>query len=150
MAVSVFTAAKRICERGEWRVSNLALQKILYLIHMVKVGKENDRPLITSLFEAWDYGPVEPSLYHRVKVFGSNPIQDIFPETHDISGTPEAEYIDDGCKFLLTKRPAELVAMTHWEEGAWAKNYVSGARGIPIPNSDIIDEYRRRVAARRA
>jgi uncharacterized phage-associated protein len=145
MSVNTYSAARRICERGDWRVTNLALQKILYLIHMVSLGRTGTL-LIPDTFEAWDYGPVVPELYHRVKIFGDRPIQDIFLGSPSIAQTREEEVIDEGCDWLIKKKPAELVAMTHWENGAWASNYVPGARGIPIPTADIIAEYEARIA----
>jgi len=144
MAVSPNAAARRICERGNWQVTNLALQKILYLIHMVHLGTEGE-PLINTQFEAWDYGPVEPNLYHRCKMFGAREIQDVFIDVPEMSDKVAATSIDDGCNFLIGKKPGELVAMTHWKDGAWARNYVPGTRGVTIPESDIIAEYRARV-----
>lgn len=145
MSVTSFSAARRICARGNWRVTNLALQKILYLIHMVRLGRTRGRPLVNSTFEAWDYGPVVPDLYHRAKIFGDQAIQDIFVRAPDIPGDQESAAIDEGCDWLLGKKPAELVAMTHWKDGAWAKNYVAGVRGIAIPSTDILAEYNARV-----
>jgi uncharacterized phage-associated protein len=144
MSVNTYSAARRICERSDWRVTNLSLQKILYLIHMVNLGR-NGKPLIATTFEAWDYGPVVPGLYHRVKIFGDRSIQDIFFGAPSLEGSSETIIINEGCDWLLTKKPAELVAMTHWKDGAWAKNYVPGVRGIAIPTSDIIAEYNARI-----
>ncbi|TAK48525.1 MAG: DUF4065 domain-containing protein [Xanthobacteraceae bacterium] len=147
MAVPAFAAARRVCERGEWRVTNLSLQKILYLAQMVHMGTNNGSPLIDGHFEAWDYGPVEPNVYHKVKFFGDQPINDIFFSSLSITGTPEASTIDRACDYLLTKSPGELVAMTHWNQGAWAKNYKPGVMGIVIPDRDIIAEYFARTSA---
>ena len=147
MAVHPFASATQICELGGWRVTNLELQKILYIAHMVHMGENNGARLINGSFEAWDYGPVEPNIYHKVKIFGGNPIQDIFFAHPPIEMSAEWNTIVNAAKFLLGKRPGELVAITHWEKGAWAKNYVSGIKGIAIPDSDIIAEYNARVAA---
>jgi uncharacterized phage-associated protein len=146
--VSSFSAARRICERGNWTVTNLSLQKILYLIHMIHVGRTGGQPLVKDMFEAWDYGPVVPELYHRVKIFGDRPIQDILFSAPIISTTDEGRVIDEGCDWLLSKKPAELVAMTHWKDGAWAKNYMPGMHNIVIPDEDILDEYRCRTEQR--
>ena len=56
MSIPAYSAARYICARGDWRVTNLALQKILYLAHMVHLGRTG-RALIDGEFEAWDYGP---------------------------------------------------------------------------------------------
>jgi uncharacterized phage-associated protein len=39
MSIPAYSAARYICARGDWRVTNLALQKILYLAHMVHLGR---------------------------------------------------------------------------------------------------------------
>lgn len=144
MAVKSIDAAKFVCERGEWRVTNLSLQKILYIAHMVHMGRTNTR-LIRAPFEAWAYGPVIPSLYRKVKAFGDKPILDIFSSAEAIVGA-EADTLAEACEHLLKKKPGELVAITHWPGGAWAKNYNSKIRGIVIPDSDILDEYKARTA----
>ena len=72
MAVTALQAVKHTCEASGWRVTNLQLQKILYIAHMVYAGKNNGKRLIADDdFEAWDYGPVLSGLYHRISVFGT-------------------------------------------------------------------------------
>jgi uncharacterized phage-associated protein len=145
MSVASHSAARYICARGNWSVTNLSLQKILYLAHMVHLGTSGER-LVNTEFEAWDYGPVEPTLYRDVRMFGSKPIQDIFYSAAPIANTPEEATLAEACDALISKKPGELVAITHWQNGAWARNYVAGIRGIVIPDPDIIAEYRARVA----
>lgn len=145
MAVSVNSAARYICEQSGWEVTNLKLQKILYLASMVHMGRNKGVQLIDGGFEAWDYGPVQTKLYRKIKAFGSKPIPNVFFGVEDIKGTKEEETLREACRTLLSKSPAELVNNTHWEGGAWAKNYIAGVRGITIPNEDIVAEYEARV-----
>lgn len=145
MTTTLQSAARRICEKGHWSVTNLSLQKLLYLAHMTALGRTNE-PLFEGHFEAWDYGPVEPSLYRRVNMFGDQPISNVFFHSMSIDGTPEAKIIDDVCGFFIQKSPAELVSMTHWPKGAWARYYQPGVRGIVIPNTEIRQEYLDRTA----
>ncbi len=147
MAISSFSAAKLICEQGSWRVTNLVLQKVLYINQMLFMGKNNGERLVDASFEAWDYGPVEPNLYRKVCLFGNKPIQDIFFVATPPVTSPEFIAIQEGCRFLLNRKPGELVALTHWEQGAWARNYVAGHKGTPIPDDHIIAEYRARIAS---
>lgn len=149
MTVSVFAAAKRLGEKSGWSLSNLEMQKLLYLAHMFHLG-HHEEPLVSGLFEAWDYGPVHPSLYHRAKVFGSSPVENVFHSAPDLDDGTEAELLDDAVEQLSHNRPGRLVAITHWDQGAWAKNYVPGERGIVIPNEDILEEYKERVRRVRA
>ena len=78
MTVSSFQVAKKICELSNWTVTNLKLQKILYLAQMVHLGRNNGDPLIDEKFEAWMYGPVLPNLYKIMKEFGGSPVRNRF------------------------------------------------------------------------
>lgn len=146
MTVSARSAAKWLAERSGWSLSNLELQKRLYLAHMIHLARTSE-PLIQEGFEAWDYGPVVPELYHEAKVYGAQPVGNIFPSRFRISAnSDEARSLDEA--FNLTKgfSPGRLVAVTHWPEGAWAKHYRSDARGTPIPDEDIKEEFNDRVS----
>jgi len=130
MAVHPLTAAKRVCELRDWGVSNLELNKILYLAHMISLGRsEGTLPLVTEDFEAWDYGPVLPSVYRRAKVFGRDPVQNIFRSYNSDTGRRGNAILKEVVDSLKGKKPGELVAITHWDKGAWAKNYRPGEIG---------------------
>ena len=140
MTVPVDCAVKRMCERSRWSISNLELQKILYLAHMFHLGL-HDTPLIAGHFEAWDYGPVQPDAYHLVKIFGASPIRNIFRSVGEIESCSEKYMLDAAVDQLAEVEPARLVAITHREKGAWAKNYRPGCKNIEIPDEDIKREY---------
>ena len=141
MPVSVLSAARRLAKRSGWGLSNLELQKLLYLAHMFYLGRTGGKPLISGNFQAWDYGPVHPTLYHRAKVFGSDPVEDVFHGADILPDGPEADIIDEAYDVLGKVGPGRLVAATHQEGGAWEKNYVPGLRNRTIPDQDILDEY---------
>jgi uncharacterized phage-associated protein len=146
VSVKAASAAKYLCGLSNWRLSNLELQKMLYIAHMVFLGQNNGAPLVDEVFEAWDYGPVIPELYHQVKMFGNAPVKDVFYSANPIDDRPEAALLKDAWQALAPKRAGELVAITHWDHGAWAKHYNKGLRGRRIPNEDILAEYRARMA----
>lgn len=140
--VSALSAARRMCERSDWQLSNLQLQKMLYLAQMMYLGRTGTR-LINGTFEAWDYGPVLPAVYSEAKVFGSRPITFL----RSSGGAPDgdrAETLDEACDQLAKVSAGQLVNITHWKDGAWAKHYVPHRRGIIIPDEAILDEFRRR------
>jgi uncharacterized phage-associated protein len=141
MTISTFEAAKKVCELSNWSVTNLKLQKILYIAHKVFLGRNNGQPLIDNNFEAWDYGPVVPELYREVKMFGNQPIKNIFRGVEDIDGSTESALIQEACEHLLAKSAGELVAITHRDDGAWDRCYQPGVKGIVISNEQILDEY---------
>jgi uncharacterized phage-associated protein len=146
MTARLDSVCKFICEQGDWKVSNLQLQKIFYMAQMYHMGQNNGARLVDTEFQAWDYGPVCPTLYRKAKAFGSNHLKDIFFDARTFRDTDSRKkLLVEVCKDLLKKPPGALVEITHWEEGAWAKHYVPKTMGIPIPDADIIQEYNDRV-----
>ena len=145
MTARIDSVARYICDKGKWRVSNLQLQKLLYLAQMIHMGRNNGTPLFEGQFQAWDYGPVEPSIYHRAKGYGSSPLPDIFENALSFKeGDPRRKLLDDVCERFLPFTPGQLVDITHSSNGAWASVYRPGAKSVVIPNSAILEEYHAR------
>lgn len=149
MPVSAKSAAAYLSKKSDWKLSNLELQKILYMAAMNYAG-QTGMALVSDDFEAWDYGPVLPRLYHDLKIFGSSPVGNVYWGAESILGRPEAQIIERAFESLKGQTPGQLVENTHWYKGAWAKNYVTGARGKKIPLSDMIAEYQARKSRRAA
>ena len=76
-------------DRSGIKVTNLALQKLLYFAHSIFLI-EAKRPLVSGYFEAWQYGPVHPAAYSAFKTAGSSPI--------DFRATGQNVVIADGLK----------------------------------------------------
>ena len=141
--MSTMRAAKTIWTLMHGKVSNLVMQKLLYLSHMLELGAGH-APLVDTPFEAWDYGPVEPRLYQRLKAYGSGHVADVF---HAPAYSPhDAQYasIASVVRQLGAEKPAKLVHITHWDGGAWSKFYNPEYRGIIIPDSAILAEFHER------
>lgn len=141
MTVPVLSAAKWLAEHSGWTLSNLEIQKILYLAHMFYMGRHDGEPLVGGVFEAWDYGPVHPDLYHRAKIFGSDPVENVFHEQPNLTDGREQEILEEAYAQLGDLGPGRLVNATHRTGGAWDRNYSRGVRHSIIPNEDIIEEY---------
>lgn len=147
MAVSALSAAKTICELRDWNISNLALQKILYVAHMYHLGSHG-APLIDQGFQAWDYGPVVPSVYQKARGFGSGPIPNVFHWIDAVpTGTPEYETLAQISEATKKFTPGQLVSISHWPNGAWAEVYRPGELGIRISDERILAEYNARIAS---
>ena len=144
MSVDVLRAAHFIADRADWTRTNLELQKILYLAHMVHEGT-HERPLVNGDFEAWELGPVHPTLYHHVKRYGSDPVGRIRCSEDPLPKGTEKSALEETYDALASKTGSQLVAITHWDSGAWARNYVPGERRRKIPLQHIRDEYNARV-----
>jgi uncharacterized phage-associated protein len=147
MSENVFVAAKHLACASNWRLNNLALQKLLYIAHMFSLSNDG-APLVAGQFYATDCGPIHPQLYHKAKVFGARPVGNVFYEYPQMSNDRAAELLDHANHALGNASPALLVAITQRKHGAWATSYIPGAgydRGIP--NADIRTEGLRLFSA---
>lgn len=141
MIIPAFSAARTMCEIRGWALSNLELQKLLYLAEMTMAGRSDGQAsLVSESFEAWDYGPVLPSVYHRAKAFGDKRIPDVFRIAQAYKDE-RRDVIEEVAAAFEGWTPGELVALTHRDNGAWAKHYIPGSRGVVIPRQDILLEY---------
>ncbi|WP_302356686.1 Panacea domain-containing protein [Alcaligenes sp. YSL9] len=142
MSVTAMQAAKRACEASGWRLTNLQLQKILYIAYMVYAGREGRPKLIDDeSFEAWDYGPVLPDVYRNVRSFGARPIKNVFHGVDDMPEGEEASIIDEAVSKLSGVAPFKLVEIVHDRHSAWARHYDSRFGGGAIPHEHIVEEY---------
>ena len=149
MTITVLQAAKYLCERSGWAYSSLELQKIIYICHMLYLGREGE-PLVEGDFQARKYGPVHPELYERLKYFGASSIRDFaFRDIEDLNSSvdeKEISVLEEGFESFSPSSGeelgAQLIAITHWKKGAWKKKYKPEAKHIKISNNDIQQEYR--------
>ena len=77
MTVSAAAAANVLLAEGENRgiaLDPMKLQKLLYLAQGY-YSALTEGPWISEPFEAWDYGPVVPSLYREFRNFGAKAIK---------------------------------------------------------------------------
>lgn len=146
MALSSSMALRRLCELKDWNVTNLEANKLLYFAHMIALGESNGaRPLVSENFQAWDYGPVLPSAYREAKAFGNKPIKPFLFSNRKAITTEFDDVFETTLAEIGNLSSSRLVAESHWPEGAWAEFYRAGAKGIEIPNSAILAEYRKRL-----
>lgn len=145
MPVSVLSVARTLGRVSGWTLSNLELQKMTYMAEMIHLGRSGGDPLIWENFEAWANGPVVPELYRSIKSFGASPVSDIY--SVKAIDPAEASYpvIVDAYAMMKDKNPGQMVAITHWRGGAWAKRYKPGMKGLIIPKQLILEEYQART-----
>lgn len=109
----------------------LKLQKLLYLAQGWSYVWDG-RPLFSSQFEAWQYGPVNTEVYNHFKGYGRGEIPrcEGIDRVDDIEAEETLEAIWDS---YGSYSAFELVELTHKQQ-PWKKAYDSG--GV-IPNEDI-------------
>lgn len=139
--------------RGD-KISPMKLQKLVYYAHGWFAGYTG-KPLINESVEAWQYGPVIPSLYREFKCFGSGEIgaKACAMEGFEFVEVPSPE--DEGMRKFLTSvwesygkyTGIALSEMTHaagspWDE-TWKAN--QGVRGVDIPFDAIASHFKAAV-----
>lgn len=142
-------------------VDQMKLHKLVYFAHGWRLGLFGEE-LIDEEIEAWDYGPVVPSLYHEFKHFGSRPItQRATVLEGDATSlcivTPQINADDGQTQALLARvyevyghrSGPELSALTHLPGSPWRqiRDKNPNIRGAGIPN-DVIRAYFQEQARR--
>jgi uncharacterized phage-associated protein len=137
--MSVFAAAGTLGELSQWRLTNLEYQKILWVAHVLHLGRSGHR-LFSDSFEAWDYGPVVPALYHAVKTHRDGVIPP-FTDERLPSDSPEYQTLCDA--FAMTKHlsAGQLITYTHRPGGAWEQHFVPGGRRRLISDETVKSEF---------
>ena len=149
---------------GRNGITPLKLQKLIYLAHGWHLALYDD-PLVDDEYaEAWQYGPVFPSIYHEFKEFGRGPISrsatDVdFKDNQFVSTTPRIDKRDRETTRLLERiweihgkhSGLHLSALTHQEDSPWditVKN-MDGTfkRNEHISDMTIKDYYRGKLRA---
>jgi uncharacterized phage-associated protein len=118
---------KEARSRGH-HVSNLKLQKLLFLCHAFYLV-DTGRPLVRGSFEAWQYGPVHREAYDAFKRFGAKPITEDADKFDPVTGTRKPlaalddrsvfDVVQKVVQFYGAKSPGELVELTHAKNGPW-------------------------------
>jgi len=135
-------------------ITMLKLIKICYVAHGWMLALE-DKPLINETVEAWQYGPVIPSLYHEFKRFQKSPITGRAKDFHFGSletVIPQLPEEETETKAILEKvwdvykntSGNSLISLTHADGTPWKECYKKGTLSTPIPN-DLIKQYYKKV-----
>lgn len=127
----------------------MKIQKLLWFTHGWYSILFDSMGLFEEPFEAWHYGPVIPSIYHKFKKFYDNPINTLIYT----SALNKKNYIintDENvisiCKQVFnlygSTTDIALSDLTHEKDGAWWKAYIKGA-GTLIEQTNIVEEFRK-------
>ena len=156
-----------IAEANGAQLSPMKLQKLVYFGHAWHLGLDHGA-LSSEAAEAWQWGPVFPSLYHAVKTWGSGPIIEpitqIVLKSPMVAGLPRRRLrttprIPDTDQYALSlleriwevyggMTALQLSAITHERGGPWRQAYGDGTiRSVVIPDESIAVFYKAMAAA---
>ncbi len=111
-------------------LTNLSMQKLVYFAYGWVMGYTHKK-LFYDRIEAWQYGPVIPSLYHQLKGYGSKQItrkileydheRDEFFSWNLTEGTAKRKMMQSVWERYKSMPPNAMVALTHKPGTPWYK-----------------------------
>jgi uncharacterized phage-associated protein len=132
-------------------MTNLKLQKLLFFAHAISLTEQKTK-LVSGYFEAWQFGPVHPTVYQAFKAAGPEPISfradSLDPVSRERKPLPKLSEsaTRDICDRVMLHfgrmSAGRLVDVTHAVGGPW--HYVvstskNGANlGLRIPDEVIV------------
>ena len=135
---NVLDIAKYIITSVE--VDNLKLQKLLYYSQAVHlVLSDNKSKLFSDNIQAWQYGPVVPSVYHKYKKYGFDTIH--CKNSKINVSKEEIESLDIALNYYGQMQAFELVTRTH-NESPWRDVYNPNKRNTVITTDSIYHFYK--------
>jgi uncharacterized phage-associated protein len=132
-------------EDGVKDITPMKLLKLVYFSYAWYLATY-DKPLFSEKVEAWQYGPVIPSLYHEFKRFGSCPVTSYSAAYSEDQKTiyPLINRNDDNtCNVIdavwncyKDRGANQLSTITHEHDSPWAKVYTP-FHNAPLNDDDI-------------
>lgn len=139
------------------RLSSLKLLKLVYIAYGWYLALKNEK-LFNEQIEAWQHGPVIPSIYHEFKHYGSAPItgRSLTVDYNESDGkldlevtTPRIPETDQDANTILDTvwksykdyTAWKLREMTHEDDTPWTRVYIDGSRGTKMQDDHIREHY---------
>ena len=132
----------------------MQLLKLVYIAHGWSLGLLGS-PLVNEQPEAWQHGPVFPSIYREFRRFGSEPITGRASTPFGPLADPDlTEAQRDVVKSVVSSYGAmhafTLSRMTHQPDTPWSLTYRNGlGSSDEISDAVIADHYRKLASDRR-
>lgn len=128
-------------------LTHLKLQKLVYFAHGIYYATY-DKPLINASIEAWQYGPVIPVLYRRLRHLGNNPIRESIPlESTDfiMDGKIELDskirqFLESIWDSMKNYSATDLSTASHKEGSPWHEMVFKRNNGKILYSQDIDQE----------
>lgn len=138
-----------VAEKAGISVTPMQLQKLVYFAngwHMEIFGGEK---LVQNNFEAWQFGPVMPIIYHDFKKYGSSPITgrafNPFSQQPWVVDLDEKQkkVIEDVIGLYGNMSGAKMSHLTHKKNTPWSRTWDNGfGSGNDIEPELILEEFK--------
>lgn len=152
--LAVANAVLDEAQRQQKPLTIMQLLKLVYIAHGWSLALLN-APLVNEEPEAWQHGPVFPSIYREFRRFGSQPIVGNaigpfgMPQVANLSSEQRA-IISSVVQSYGDMHAFTLSRITHEAETPWSKTYRGGVGSSDdIPNAVIAEHYKKLADERR-
>lgn len=135
-------------------ITPMRLVKLVYLSHGWYLGLTG-KALIDENPEAWQYGPVIPTVYHYYKAFRSSPIKNTtnFNNYNLEINSTDLKFLHSVWNTYKSYSAVELSAMTHQVGTPWFitwnnmshNKFTLGLNNKQIPDNLIKEHYREKI-----
>lgn len=133
--------------RGE-EITPLKLLKLVYIAHGWSFPYLRE-PLLAEPAQAWQYGPVVPSLYRAVSRFRAGPITELVPDTDPQELSEQAKTLVQSVYDTYSGYSGiQLSNMTHMPNTPWSDAWLSRGKNAIIPNDRIAAHYQHLLETR--
>lgn len=121
----------------ENELTNLKMNKLLFYAQGHCLQRFS-KPLFADEIQAWQYGPVVPSVYHTFKDYRNQPISTL-PKSFDSDkfSEEEKELLVDVARVYGQYTGEALKNLTHKDGSPWSQVYDPYKRDIRITNDSI-------------
>lgn len=123
------------CIVDEHPITNLQLQKILYLIQREHLCAYNTRAFNDPI-EAWKFGPAIPSAYYEFCYYGAMPISD--KQLSKSANFENTNLLDKIIASAREKQPWDLAEDINRVGGAWSRTFRNGFGDKSVISVDLI------------
>lgn len=135
---------KKYGENGN--LTPLKLIKLSYIAYGWYLAlTEKAKELISEKPQAWELGPVFPSLYQNLKEYRKSAIKEpINIQTNDIISDEDAKFLDRIWEIYGNRDGIYLSAITHTPDTPWSEVYPKGFN-LQIPDELIFNHYKSKM-----
>jgi uncharacterized phage-associated protein len=145
-AIKIANEFLRIAKSSDRTLTPLQLIKLVYISHGWGFVFLDGSPLLDEAVQAWQYGPVVPSLYRAVRDYRAEPI------ARQLDGDVDMQQISPRAKEMLAAvferykamSGTQLSALTHRPNTPWSITWNDRGKNAVIKNDLIAEHYRRR------
>ena len=127
--------------RRDIETTPMHVLELVYLCHGWVLGLA-DLALIDEPVEAWQYGPVVPSVYRRYKSFGRSSITAVPVNQSKMLDQQQRTFIEIVEDVYREYSALELSSLTHQADTPWDATRRKYGIGAIIPNELIQEHYR--------